>query len=85
MVSVSSTCNHNKYINCMDYSSSGALVATGDIDGAVNIIDAESKVLKGKPFNNHGMGVKAVRFSPDSSQIISGSEDLHMHVCDVET
>jgi WD40 repeat protein len=41
--------------------------------------------LKGKPFNNHGKGVKCVKFTPDSKNIISGGEDLHIHMCDVET
>jgi len=76
---------HNKYINCMEYSPQGTLIASGDIDGAVRVFDATSKELVGKPYSNHGRGVKCIKFSPDGKSLISGSEDLHMHVCDVET
>ncbi len=61
------------------------MIVSGDIDGAVKVFDSESKLLKGKPYNNHGKGVKCVKFTPDSKNIISGGEDLHIHMCDVET
>lgn len=68
----------------MDYATNN-MVATGDIDGAVKIIDLSTADLKTHSFNNHGLGVRTVKFNPDGKSIISGSEDLHMHICDVET
>lgn len=68
----------------MDYASNN-MVATGDIDGAVKIIDLGTADLKTHTFNNHGLGVRTVKFNPEGTSIISGSEDLHMHICDVET
>jgi WD40 repeat protein len=50
----------------MDYAKSGKLAAIGDIDGAVKVFDTETKSLVGKQFNNHGRGVKCLKFSPDS-------------------
>jgi WD40 repeat protein len=75
---------HSRYINCMDYAPSGALVATGDIDGALKIFDVEKQEMVNS-FNNHGRGVKCVKFSPDGRSILTGSEDQHLHLCDVET
>jgi WD40 repeat protein len=65
-LNVVATVPHNKYINCMDYAKSGKLAAIGDIDGAVKVFDTETKSLVGKQFNNHGRGVKCLKFSPDS-------------------
>jgi len=69
----------------MDYSPSGNLVATGDIDGQVKIYDAVKKEIVGQPMNNHGKGVKCLSFTPDSTCLISGSEDLHMHLVDIKS
>ena len=69
----------------MDFSPSSGLLATGDIDGAVRIFDSSTKEPKGSVFSNHGRGVRCLKFSPDSSSIISGGEDLHIYLCDVET
>ena len=82
---IQSEIKHHKYINCMDYAPSGSLMATGDIDGAVRIFDSTSKEQKGQVFSNHGRGVRCLKFAPDSSSIISGGEDLHIYLCDVET
>lgn len=84
-LSVKSSIAHNKYINCLDFAPNGDLVATGDIDGQIKIFNQHSKELLGKPMNNHGRGVKSLCFSPDSTSLISGGEDLHMHMIDVET
>lgn len=69
----------------MDVSPSGRHVATGDIDGQVKIYDIASKQAVGDPLNNHGRSVKCVAFSADGSQVLSGSEDQHMHMVDVQT
>lgn len=44
----------------MDFSKSGKLVATGDIDGAVKVFDTKSQKMVGNQFNNHGKGVKCL-------------------------
>lgn len=80
---------HPKYINTFDWSPSGALIATGDLDGIVRIHEAqksdESKDDKEKALlHNHARGIKALKFSPDSQFIATSGEDLHIHVCDVE-
>lgn len=80
---------HPKYINTFDWSPSGALIASGDLDGVVRIYDAhksdESKEDKEKlVLLNHARGIKALKFSPDSKCLATSGEDLHIHVCDVE-
>ena len=60
-------------------------MASGDIDGAVKVFDAKTKEMKGKAYNNHGRGVKCIRFNPDGTHLISGSEDLHIHMSDITT
>ena len=69
----------------MDFSQSGQLIASGDIDGAVRIYDSKNNQLKGQALNNHGRGVKCIKFTPDSSGLISGGEDLHMYLSNIET
>ena len=34
---------------------------------------------------NHGLGVKAVKFSRDATSLVSGGEDLHIHITDIAT
>ena len=69
----------------MDFAPSGQFLASGDIDGAVRIYENESFELKGQVLNNHGRGVRCLKFTPDSAGLISGGEDLHMYLCDIET
>lgn len=76
---------HNKYINALDFAPSAEVVATGDIDGAIKIFDVSTKQMVGKPLNLHGRKVVCLRFTPDSSGLISGSEDLHMHIVDLKS
>lgn len=76
---------HSKYINCLEVSPSGQLAATGDIDGQVKLYDINKHSLVGAPFNNHARGVRCLTFTPDSTHFISGSEDLHIHMNDIQT
>ena len=69
----------------MDISNSGSLVALGDIDGCVKFFKSDDPKESQKIFSNHGRGVKSVKFSPDGNNIISGSEDLHINIFDVES
>jgi len=75
---------HSKFINCIDWAKNGTLIATGDIDGHARIFDINNKEDK-FVLSNHGLGVKAIKFSDDSKSVITGGEDLHINICDVET
>jgi WD40 repeat protein len=39
----------------------------------------------GNPLSRHAKGVRCLTFSPDSTHVMSGSEDLHIHMTDIET
>jgi WD40 repeat protein len=75
----------SKFINAIDASPNGSLIATGDIEGAIKLYNTETGELMGKPFNNHGRAARCVKFSPGSDLVLSGGEDLHMYLNDVET
>ena len=79
---------HPKYINTFDWSASGALIATGDLDGVAKIFDAQDEKQSDEPkgvLQNHARGIKALKFSPDSQCLASSGEDLHIHLSDVNT
>lgn len=82
--------SNQKFINCMDWSSNGQYVACGDIDGQSLIYQLEQdggqvKSAQKASLITHGKGVKAIKFSPDSTTLVTGGEDLHMNMVDVET
>lgn len=69
-------------------------MACGDIDGHSMIYDLNAsdddanssyKSSLRATLLNHGKGIKCIKFSPDSSTLITGGEDLHINMVDVET
>ena len=76
---------HSKYINCMEIAPSGELAATGDIDGQIRVINLHKMEQVGEPLSKHAKGVRSAAFTPDSTQLITGSDDLHIHMTDLQT
>ncbi|CAE6420260.1 unnamed protein product [Rhizoctonia solani] len=50
----------------------------------VQLWDVESRAATSGPFKGHTNNVKSVRFSPDGSRLVSGSEDSTIRVWDIE-
>lgn len=85
LIKVNQQIQHNKYINCMEVAPSGEIAATGDIDGQLKIFNLQKMELQGNALSRHAKGVRCVTFTPDSTHVVSGSEDLHIHMTDVQT
>ena len=75
---------HTAWITGFDVSHNGKYVATASVDFTIKIWDYRTKkelnVLTG-----HTGSVNAVRFSPDDSLIISGSNDTDIRIWKVST
>lgn len=60
----------------------GKYIATGAIDGIINIFDvAAGKVAQ--TLEGHAMSVRSLCFSPDSQMLLTASDDGHMKLYDV--
>ncbi len=71
----------------VNYSPSGRFIASGLQDGTINIYDiATSKLLHQLTGSlGHSMTVRKVVFTNDSSQLLSCSDDKHIHLYDVNS
>ena len=72
-----------KCIQALTYAPNGLLCASGTIDGTVSLFD-ENYELK-KQFSDHSKGVRAIKFSQNSQLLVSGGDDCHINLTDVET
>lgn len=60
----------------------GKYIASGAIDGIINIFDvAAGKVAQ--TLEGHAMSVRSLCFSPDSQMLLTASDDGHMKLYDV--
>ena len=75
---------HGKFSMSVAYSPSGHLLATGDADGAVTVFDVNTTKPVCK-LEGHNMPVRALAFSPDSSSLLTGSDDKHIHLHDIKS
>ena len=60
----------------------GKYVASGAIDGIINVFDVESSKLM-HTLEGHAMPIRSLTFSPDSQRLLTGSDDCHMKIYDV--
>lgn len=61
----------------------GKYIASGAIDGIINIFDvAAGKVVQ--TLEGHAMSVRSLCFSPDSQMLLTASDDGHMKLYDVQ-
>ena len=67
------------------FSPDGKLLAFGDGNGAIHLMDFQSRQLIGEPLTGHRDGVSALAFSPDGTILASGSSDANVILWDVET
>ena len=47
------------------------------------MFDSKNDEFKGK-FEDHGKAVRSLKFSPNNQLLITGGEDLHINVTDVD-
>ena len=72
----------NCLINHFFQSQDGKYIATGAIDGFINVFDVESGKLV-HTIEGHAMTVRSLTFSPDSQLILTAADDGHMKIYDV--
>ena len=75
---------HKIRIECIAFSPSGKIIATGGYDGVIKLWDVRS----GKEINTlkgHSSDVTSVSFSPDGKTIASGSEDKTIKLWDIKS
>ena len=69
----------------ISFSPNGDRIVVGCDDGTVQIWDADSGEVIGKPPVGHKARVQASSFSPDGKRIVSASNDLTIRVWDAES
>ena len=60
----------------------GKYVASGAIDGIINVFDVSSAKLL-HTLEGHAMQIRSLTFSPDSQRLLTGSDDGQMKIYDV--
>jgi len=60
----------------------GKYIASGAIDGIINIFDVASQKLV-HTLEGHAMPIRSLCFSPDSQLLLTASDDGHMKLYDV--
>ena len=75
-----------KRIRAMDVSPNGSYVATSSMDDSVRLWEtATGKEIYRLPGHGRLGGWRALRFTPDSKQLISWGDDMHVYSWDVAT
>lgn len=73
----------NKFILSTVFSSDGKL-ASGGVDGMLNIFDMSNQTLCHK-VEAHALPIRSLAFSPTGDLIYTASDDRHVSVCDVRS
>ena len=60
----------------------GKHLATGAIDGIINVFDLGTKKLV-HTLEGHAMPIRSLCFSPDSTKLLTGSDDGHLKLYDI--
>lgn len=60
----------------------GKYIASGALDGIINIFDVAQGKLVGT-LEGHAMPIRSLCFSPDSQLLLTASDDGHMKLYDV--
>ncbi|VDK44949.1 unnamed protein product [Anisakis simplex] len=73
-VTKSGTFNAVRQISVIAYSADGASIAVANNEGVVTIVSASTLVSRFF-FEAHALKIRAMRFSPDSTSLLTGSDD----------
>jgi WD40 repeat protein len=73
-----------KSARCIDYSNKENEIAIGFSDYSIQLLDADTLVLKNKIFN-HSNSVFTLKYHPVFKHLISGGRDAHLAIWDYET
>jgi WD40 repeat protein len=73
-----------KFVLCVDWTSSQTtdLLAVGAADGVLTVFNAQTS-QRLFTLEAHMMPIRAVAFSPDSRNLLTASDDMHINVYDV--
>ena len=72
----------DKFILCVAFSVDSRLIATGGLDGLVNVFDVAQKKLLQK-LTGHAKPIRSIKFSPDCRLLYTASDDMRINVYDV--
>ncbi|KAM8940104.1 WD repeat-containing protein 1 isoform 2-T2 [Pelodytes ibericus] len=77
--------DHNRFVNCVQFSPDGNRFATCGADGQIFIYDGKTgeKVCNLGEGKAHNGGIYAISWSPDSTQLLSSSGDKTAKIWDV--
>ncbi len=73
----------HKSLRCFDYSKEKNELAIGASDGSVYFVDATSLELKDVWKKVHDNSIFAIRYTPDSSYLLTGGRDAHLKLWDL--
>ena len=69
------SCFRGKFILSLAFSPDGQYLASGAIDGIINIFDMETKKVK-HSLEEHAMPIRSIAFSPDSQKLLTGKNNF---------
>ena len=72
----------SKFTLSLAASSDGKYLATGAIDGIINVFELTSRKLV-HTLEGHAMPIRSLSFSPDSTKLLTGSDDGHIKLYDI--
>ena len=78
-------CGHLDWINCIEFSSNGKLLATGSEDKTIRLWDLTLAKPKSIVLEGHSGWVFSVKFSPNNQYLVSGGADNDDCLWDVKS
>jgi hypothetical protein len=72
----------NQALRCLDYCEAKNELAVGASDNNIYLLDASTLELKQTIEGAHSNSIFTVRYSPDSTYLLSGGRDAHLNVWD---
>lgn len=84
-LSCSPLCGHTYYVHCCTFSPFGTLLASCSTDGKIIVWDVKTGQKKGVLQHESKAPIRVIKFSPNSSHLISGGDDNNICLWDLST